>query len=510
MITPIKFLSLAFVLCASATALQSPLQDPVPAAQDVSQPALMLKLRSGQIRWGHILSHDPDGFRFSLLSHGGVADVPWAALDPSQQQLLREEFGYVDVATAELMVDVERLILVDGHEVVGVILSREGTDFVVQVEGNLQLVPKRRVQSISKGGQAPALDIYSREELYARYSTELVETDLQGQIDLARTCEQFLDFEHALEHFEAALALDENGEHPELEQVVVKAQIKAAQQAQIDYLRAVDVLRKKGQYEEALEDLEKFATVFPDSPLMLDVKAKENQVLLARDDEVTRFVRTRWNYWLARLTRQVAGKTDYAGAVGYAEEGLGEDIRAAVLADVQEQFNSEATEDQIVAYWVSRKKLRFANATYGEGTWMLGEDKAHAGTEDDSVKREAMTDKDKQRADLEEKIQRFLKNQRNARRAQAQAAQEDEFQTFWAAFALSKRANWIKAYYVEFAGDYELRDHPYLKACSTCGGRGAHEIIYAGGGGSKQNAAVQIVACHVCRGVAVARRVYYR
>ena len=127
------------------------LRCPVDAVQDISR--------------GKIVFHDPDGFRFTLLSHGGVASVAWAALDPSQQQELRENLGYVDVATDELMVDVDRLILVDGHEVVGVILSREGTDFVVQVEGNLQLVPKRRVQSISKGGQAPALDIYSREEL---------------------------------------------------------------------------------------------------------------------------------------------------------------------------------------------------------------------------------------------------------------------------------------------------------------------------------------------------------
>jgi hypothetical protein len=199
--------------------------------------------------------------------------------------------------------------------------------------------------------------------------------------------------------------------------------------------------------------------------------------MLARDEEETDFVRRRWGYWLSRLTRQAAGSLNYVGAVAFAEEGLGEAIREAVLADVQEQYNSEASEDQIVAHWVSRHMLRYNNATYGEGTWMLGEDKALAGTEDTSAQRDAMTDKDKERAALEDKIQRFLKNQRNARRAQAQAAQEDEFQVFWDAFTLSKRANWIKAFYVEFAGDYELRDHPYLKACSTCGGRGALEMI---------------------------------
>ena len=137
MIDTLKPLALTLLLCAGASALQTPGQDPggltpEPSPQEEMRPALMLKLRSGQIRWGHILDHDPDGFRFTLLSHGGVASVAWAALDPSQQQELREKLGYVDVATDELMVEVERLILVDGHEVVGVILSREGTDFVLR------------------------------------------------------------------------------------------------------------------------------------------------------------------------------------------------------------------------------------------------------------------------------------------------------------------------------------------------------------------------------------------
>ncbi len=472
--------------------------------------ALMLKMRSGRIHWGHILSHDPDGFVFALLSHGGQVSVSWGALDPTQMQALKVKYGYNEVSEEELLVDVDRLVLVDGREVVGVILSREGSDFVVQVSGNLQLVPKGRVQTISRGGQLPALDIYSREELYTRYSSELDPGDIQAQIDLAHTCEKILDFEHAVEHYTAAQALDVDGLHAELPMALAKATVKAAQQAQIDYLRAVDVMRKKGQYEEALAQLADFSKVFPDSPLLDAAQVKEKQVLLARDEELTDFVRRRWGIWLSRLCRKGTGDITYAQAVAYAEEGLGEAIRAGVLADVQSQFDSKASEDQIVAHWVARKKLRYANASYGEGTWLLGEDRAHAGTESDSAQKEPVSAKDKERADLEEKIQRFLKNQRAARRAMARADQEDEFEAFWAGFSLNDRAGWIRSFYVEFSGDYELRDHPYLKACSSCGGKGVNEIIYSGGAGQNQKAGVQIVACSNCRGMGVTRRVYYR
>lgn len=499
-----SFLLLSLAALAPTTALaQGGPASPAGVAADVT----MLRLRDGTIHWGAITEHGPDGFRFALLSHGGVVDVTWELLDPAQEKELRERFGYVDVSSEELMIDVEKLLLVDGGEVTGVVLSREGDSFLVKVDGNLQLVPKRRVKSISKGHLVPALDVYTREELYGHFLGDSIEDDPDSQYELAQRCELILDFQHAVEHYEKALELDPDGDAGDVAFALERARRKAEQQAQIDYLREVDVLRKRGKFDEALARLEAFETTFPESPLAQDARTKEQRVLSARDDAIRDLVRRRWNHWMRFLARQAA-KMDYAEALAYAEEGLSQEIQEKVLEDVQRQVSDTVTAEQVLAFWATRRKVRYDNASYGLGTWMLGEDKARAGTEDEE-EAEQKSEKDQERADLEEKIERFLKSQRAARRAREQADKEDEFQSFWATFPVDNRAQWIRAYYVEFGGDLELRDRPYLKACPACGGSGVQEIIHSGGGG-QGGSGVQISACPTCHGVAVVRRVYYR
>lgn len=469
----------------------------------------MLRLRNGSIQWGSIVEHDPDGFRFTLLSHGGLVDVPWSLLDPNQERELRERFGYVDVSSEEFMIEVERLLLVDGNEVNGVVLSREGENFVVKVDGNLQMVPKRRVQNILKGHRVPALDVYGREELYGMFLGETAEDDPDAQVELAKRCELILDFAHAVTHYERCLVLDPEGERPEVEFALERARRKAESQAQIDYLRSTDQLRKRGRFDEALALLEAFDQTFPDSPLVNDARIKTTRVLTARDDAIRDLVRRQWMYWMKRLTRMKAGELDYAGALAYAEEGLSEEIQERVLKDVRSRISESVEPDQILAFWATRVKVRYQRASYGLGTWLLGEDKARAGTEDKEAALAALSDMDKQRATLEKKIKRFLENQQAARRARARQEQEDELEAFWRGFSTSGRAAWMLAHYVEFSGDLELRDHPYLSNCSSCAGRGVHEVIHVGGG-AKGSGGVSLVPCPLCRGVGVVRRVFYR
>ena len=166
---------------------------PVEAAvPGVPTTAILLRLRDGGIRWGEIVEHDATGLRFRLLSHGGEVALPWEFLDPAQEEELRVDFGYVDVSSEELMIAADRLILTDGREVVGVILLREGPNFLVKVDGNELAIPKRRVASLTGGQLVPALDVYSREELYGQYQATLDESDPVAQVELAELCERIL------------------------------------------------------------------------------------------------------------------------------------------------------------------------------------------------------------------------------------------------------------------------------------------------------------------------------
>ncbi|MEE8468410.1 MAG: hypothetical protein V3T22_08145, partial [Planctomycetota bacterium] len=191
---PAVLLALVWPLAspASAGVVTAMPQDPAPVTGDAAHEhgdVLLLRLRDGSSHWGSIDEHDADGLRFHLLSHGGLVHVPWTLLHPPQEAELRERFGYVDLAQDELMVDVDRLLLVDGREVTGMILSRSGEHYVVKTDGNLQMVPKARVQSITKGLLVPALDVFTREELYGKFRGETQLDDPDSQLELAHRCE---------------------------------------------------------------------------------------------------------------------------------------------------------------------------------------------------------------------------------------------------------------------------------------------------------------------------------
>ena len=471
---------------------------------------IMLRLRDGSIRWGEILEHDPDGIQFGLLANGGRVRLPWSLMDPPQEEALRERFGYVDVSSEELMIDAISIQLRGGGEVIGVIQSREGDNLIVKTGGNLQAIPKLRVQSISQGLRIPALDVYSRDEIYAQNLANTALDDPEAHFELARLCERILDFRRAAEHFAAAAELDPEFNPEEVAFALQLAQVKAEQQGQIDYLHQVDTLRKRKRFDEALLALEEFEALFPKSPLYEDVNKKKSRILKARDKAILDLVEKRWHYWLRRLARAAALEyTTYAEAVGYAEEGLPQEIRDHVLADVRKQLSEEVQPDHIMTFWANRSARRYVFASYGLGTWLLGEDQARAGIEDKDVAAPEVSAKYQERAAFEAKIKRFLKNQELARKARSRTDEAEDYDRFWSTFPVNGRAQWIRAFYAEHVGDVELKPKPRFQNCVTCAGSGAVEVMYVGGGGTGSGGTT-LHKCPLCHGVGVVRKIFYR
>jgi hypothetical protein len=216
------------------------------AAPAVIETAEALHLRDGSIHWGAIQEHDADGVDFQRLDTGGMVRVRWELLDPAQTDSLKRRFGYVQVSTEELRIDADLLELDGGEEVIGRIVSREGEDYLVKTGGNLQLIPKSRVTAMQSGLSVPALDVFTREEIYAQYLEQAAPDSAADQYALAETCEKILDYAHALEHYQASKALDPTYQKDEIDATPERVKVSAAQQEQLDYLRDIDELRKKG------------------------------------------------------------------------------------------------------------------------------------------------------------------------------------------------------------------------------------------------------------------------
>lgn len=488
----------------------------------------MLRLRSGAIQWGEVLEHTPDGVVFKRLDTGGVVRLSWTFLDPTQERALRTEFGYIDTSNEVLYVDADRLILVDGKEVTGLIVDQGEGRIRVKTESGLIDVPSARVRAVSGGVQVPALEVYTREELIQKRLAETPPVDAEALYDFGGFCEQILAFSHSLDAYEKAAELDPAFRAAEMPGLIARTAKKVEQQVQLEYLAEVDLLKRRKQFDEAMKSLTLFPDKFPNSPLEVDRLKLTKRVEDAQEDYVREVVQRGWYRWTERLAAQAARKMGFSEALGFAEEKLHQDVLTAVVDDARE-WNQELEEDTVLQMWLERKVSRYRVASYGLGTWLLGEDSALAGSPQSNQAAESANEVDSERAALEEKIRKFLQSQKTAGRSSAGAGEDDEddVESFWKMLSSTSRSSWIVAYYAENSGDMEIKDPPELRNCPTCAGRGVIEMVVSdssgsagqggrsggrGGGGqeARGRGGLATLACDTCKGIGRIRRIRYR
>lgn len=508
-------------LCAAALLLGSHRG----AAQEAapSDPTL-LRLRSGEIAFGQVLAHDADGIRFRLLETGGEIPIPWGTLDPLEAEELRTRFGYVEAASEELLADADRIELVSGKELIGRIVDRTETHlWVKRAEGTVP-IPKTQVRGAITPTRAPALDLFTREELYQEKAFELQgrlaaegRAGAQAHDELARYAERLFAYTHALEHYQRALELDPSYEAARLAQDVQRVQAKAALQKEVDHLAEIDLLRARKNYARCLALIAEFRTLYPRSPLLTDLNALAERVGRSQERDLREEVVARWHYWTVRLARQIAQKTDLEEVQSYLEETMAEDLLKHVTEDVQ-AIAPGITTDQVRRLWGERKGGKYRTATYGLGTWLLGE--AARAELDKGKEKEAAAPAPGSAAEarkkLEEKIKRYLENQRLTRMS-AQAPDESEDpQAFWQEWNWSGRSQWVQARFAETSG--EFRDLAVrFENCRECGGTGARSMLFTGNAASARDnqqaggqAGEQLVICSACHHIGIVRRVRYR
>ncbi len=517
------------VLLGLACPVQAQEQEPKPANE-----VMLLKLADGGSLWGSIFAHDSERLAFQRLDNGGIVRMPWKQLEPGQSGQLLETFGYVDHSGDELTVEADRLVLDDGTEIVGRIVSRTDSEIFVKTADRLVPVPKQRISGAVTSVLVPALDIFTRDELYREAADRLDPLSAQSQVDLARYCERIFDFSRALEHYKAAQEIQPDFANSSLKPTIARVQEKAANQAQLDYLYSVDSMRARGQFDPALRALEAFAQKWPDSNLRSEVDKKKKQVEKSRKGAMREMVVQQWYKWVERLaTKQarVEGGTLEA-ALAYASEALKEELIAAVTKDIQRALGASVKPEEVTTLWEERKFLRFRRASYGQGTWLLGDAAALKEYGEDKPKTEAppKTGAEAERAKLEEKIKRYLANQTMVAKKKADAGkkegEESDQEIFWRELNSYARSQWLIAFYAENGGDLRIVNEE-LSNCTDCGGTGTREVANTGsarsnpgggqggrGGGGQQgpganSASLVVVDCPACHRIGRVRRVNF-
>jgi hypothetical protein len=473
----------------------------------------LIQLRDGSIQFGRILQHDPDGFVLERLDTGGRARLPWSLLDPAQDSELRTAFGYVDLTGEEIYVAADRITTNDGLEIVGRVIDRTDDAILLKTSSGTIPIPKSRLSGVPTQVQANALEIWTRAELYAQQQATSDLTSALGQFELARFCERILDFTHAAEHYQEAQRLDPAFRRDELVLALTRAREKAARQDQIEWLAAVDDLVGRRRFDEALAQADAFAQKFPDSPLLPDAKKKRDRAVKALERYLSERIARAWFVKAARIARDKGLSLSFEGALGYLDAQMSQDVLAAVTQEAQ-SISQGIDADTVRRFWQSRRRERWQRASYGLGTWMLGREAALKGEQPAAEEAAPKSETEKVRADLEQKLKKFLQNQEMARKSKSSADQKDEREEAWKMLPGVARAGWLLAYYAENGGDFELHPRPLFSNCRECGGTGTRLVTMAGANVSResigQQANEQVIECPTCHGIGAVRRVSFR
>lgn len=480
----------------------------VPSTGEVT----MLRLLDGRILWGQVEDHSAQDVSFLRLDTGGRVHLPWRMIDPVQGLEFQTAWGYIETSDEEILMDAERLI-VGGKEVIGLIVNRTDNEIYVKQRGQLLAIPKLRVEGTLTTVQVPALDIYTPEELYSEELLRMQPSTGDQHLEMARFCERIDEFELALEHYDQVSALGTSDVDFDLQTAVDRNRVKSENKAQLDALREIESLRRRGYYDQAIAQAEAFPEVYEDSPFIADAQKRLDRVKRARTEELRREVQRAWYRRASRLAREYA-KDDYETVLGHLEGEMSEEILRAVVVDVQKGVSKSAEEDEVLKLWRDRDRGLFRQtASYGNGTWLLGQERARAGGKGaESERREPRNEREAERQAIEDKISKYLKNQQVSRQGrQTSVAEAEDENVAWKKLGFNERHLWVLAYYAENSGDMEIDEVVRFKNCPTCAGRGVIEIIYTGGavtGG--RGAELQLETCPTCRGVGIVRRIRFR
>src|SRR6185295_9337150 len=159
-----------------------------------------------------------------------------------------------------------------------------------------------------------------------------------------------------------------------------------------------------------------------------DCDKKKKQIAKARDQALRADVVSLWNFHAGRLAEKAVRdpKGTLEQAIQYAGEKMSDDVLTAVTQDLQRRVSKTVEAEQVRKLWNERKNAPSQKATYGIGTWLLGDDarKELDQAPKNAEKKPEQTEKDAERAKLEEKIKRYFQNQAMIKKTKADADKE--------------------------------------------------------------------------------------
>jgi hypothetical protein len=471
------------------------------AALAVPVAAETLRLKTGRILHGEILSTDNEGFQFRRFDNGGSLFLPWASLASSETSRLR---GALMPETAAAHPTVKGLRVITDQQSVyeGVVVEETPEKLTLKLGAKKFPLPIKSIRQRVEV-ELDAEKVFTAEEQYEQKAAEVDATTSDGNMTLAEFALAHGLSAKARAHYEKAKEID-----PARKDAVDKILAdfdRRMKEAEAKKLRSdILALAAAGKFDQVKEMMAKLKESFDGTEAAQDydafaqkIQAEQEQFNKNRDELLKKKIVPEWYETMDRLIRRKIGERNVTLEVAKAYvEGQ---LEAAIKATLSSKY--EIKDADVDRYWSERPAGQNRSAGYGSGSWVIAGGQSGPiqlkGAQQQPQNPRAGGAGGANRGNARSTLDRLLGGNRggNQRQQQPQAqAKPPEYkletpEEWWQSVTGVTRADWLRAAFAEKALKVSTRkDRP----CLQCAGQGT--FTFSGPGGQEE------VPCKRCHG----------
>ncbi len=450
--------------------------------------AQAIQLRSGEVLFGEVTQAEGDSLTFRRFDNGGVLQLRWDHLSPASSLRLRQSFGLSTDEESEFLMDAEQVeyLLPGGglRQLVGKRVREDERSITIRSRGQDWVVPRgslRGVRQIS----VPVLQVLTNDEFYNEQlaahaipaeaptgSAERVAAADQ-HILLADVLLRVRDYDRAELHLNRAKELGGGRQPAQLDGKIERLKLFQSAKVERDLIDLIKSAQARGEFERGVELVADFQQKFPNSKLKSEFEKAKERLEQSRERYFVRRIVELWTRAMLQFAQSKTreGGVTLAAARSYAETQMGRDLRAHVAKILK------LTPDEVDTLWRQRNDKEYAGVSraeryaYGIGSWVLGAEAITKGSEQgkaNEANKDKLSDEEKE---IEKIAKRIAEARRRAMSAGGGQAREYTPEDWWKEAAQNERAFFLRAYYVEYGGDFTVT-WAGTDECITCSGAG--------------------------------------
>ena len=469
-----------------------------------------MRLRDGRLLVGTIVEHDLDGLAMVAALDGGRFQLVWSDLFPGEADRLRDQFGYRNEAQVP-MTEAHRILLTNGRELVGRILRQDSRKLELRMKETTSIIPLQQMAAPPEPIVVEAASILTPQQFYSEQLPTVDAEDAKAQLEFAQELEVMFALEESHRHYgiceQLAAAVGDSAMVKRAQGAMSKLERTLANRAEAEYIEQIRQLMHRGRFTQAGERIDGYEDSFPEPALRGEFLQLADTFEPRRAVAGTRYLERHWYPRVLGVLKRKALDEDVRldEAMAWLEGELPIQVRNQLITEMDDIF-AELELEQVDELWAARfeQGANSHSANFGDGSWILGEERAKAGLRDAEEEDDGSGKSEAQR-EMEERMKRYMDNLEAQRRARSSGDEDVSPEDWWRRATVTQRFQWLMAYYAEFSGDYEVL-HVRFSHCSTCTGQGFLETLEV----SSQGSRTRREKCPTCHGVQVRRALSFR